>query len=152
MGHLWSRTWAASLVSLVLLLPAAAVRGEPPPALKDRIATIAKKLDAELASLQTLYKHLHAHPELSLQEEQTAARLAKELKGLGFEVTEKVGGTGVVGVLKNGDGPTVLVRTDMDALPVIGEDRPALRQQGPHARQGTATRSASCTPAATTCT
>ena len=68
--------------------------------------------------LVALYKHLHANPELSLQEEQTAARMAEELKKLGFEVTTKVGGHGVVGVLKNGTGPTVLVRTDMDALPV----------------------------------
>ncbi len=70
------------------------------------------------ASLETLYKYLHTHPELSFEEEQTAARMAKELKSLGFEVTTKVGVTGVVGVLKNGPGPTVLVRTDMDALPV----------------------------------
>ena len=56
---------------------------------------------------------------MSLHEARTAARLARELKELGFEVTENVGGHGVVGVLKNGDGPTVLVRTDMDALPVI---------------------------------
>src|SRR5262249_4527893 len=69
-------------------------------------------------SLEALYKHIHSHPELSLQEVQTAARLAKELKAVGFEVTEKVGSTGIVGVLKNGKGPTVLVRTDMDALPV----------------------------------
>src|SRR5262249_44054578 len=69
--------------------------------------------------LETLYKQLHSHPEVSLKEEQTSARLAKELRELGFEVSEKVGGYGVVGVLKNGAGPTVLVRTDMDALPVL---------------------------------
>ncbi len=61
---------------------------------------------------------MHTHPELSFEEVQSAARMAKELQGLGFEVTTKVGLTGVVGVLKNGPGPTVLVRTDMDALPV----------------------------------
>src|SRR5262249_39674763 len=72
-------------------------------------------------SLEMLYMHLHTHPELSHKETQTAARLAKELKDLGFEVTEKVGGNGVVGVFKNGKGPTVLVRTDMDALPVTEE-------------------------------
>jgi hippurate hydrolase len=66
-----------------------------------------------------LYQHLHANPELSLQEEQSAARMAKELKALGFDVTEKVGGHGVVGVLKNGKGPTVLVRADMDGLPIV---------------------------------
>src|SRR5262249_49857386 len=73
----------------------------------------------EFASLDKLYKHLHAHPELSFQEEQTARVMARELKALGFEVTTGVGGHGVVGVFKNGKGPTVLVRTDTDALPVI---------------------------------
>ncbi|MFN6053656.1 MAG: amidohydrolase, partial [Planctomycetia bacterium] len=70
-------------------------------------------------SLLDLYKHLHANPELSLQEFQTAKRMAKELSELGFEVHEKSGGTGVVGILRNGTGPTILVRTDMDALPVL---------------------------------
>src|SRR5262249_55469678 len=68
--------------------------------------------------------HWPANRKLALQEEQTAARLARELKETGFEVTTGVGGHGVVGVLKNGDGPTVLVRTDMDALPV--EERTGL--------------------------
>jgi hippurate hydrolase len=86
--------------------------------LKMRQDEIEKRIGAELEPLATLYKHLHAHPELSLQEEKTAQRLAAELKQLGFEVTEKVGGHGIVGVLRNGPGPTVLVRTDMDALPV----------------------------------
>jgi hippurate hydrolase len=93
--------------------------GLEPAAVKALSQEVRKRLDAEYASLELLYKHLHSHPELSLQEVQTAARLAKELKANGFEVTEKVGGTGIVGVLKNGKGPTVLVRTDMDALPVI---------------------------------
>lgn len=89
-----------------------------PATLKARAAAVRRAVDAELPSLVELYKYIHSHPELSLQEQQTAARLAKELKGLGFEVTEKVGGTGIVAVLKNGKGPTVLVRTDLDALPV----------------------------------
>lgn len=72
----------------------------------------------DYAFLEGLYKHLHANPELSFKEEKTAARMASELRALGFEVTEKVGGHGVVGVLKNGEGPTVLLRTDMDGLPV----------------------------------
>lgn len=76
------------------------------------------RIAADYPRLVALYKYIHTHPELSLHEEQTAARLARELRELGFEVTEKVGGTGVVGILKNGKGPTVLVRTDMDALPV----------------------------------
>lgn len=75
-------------------------------------------VDKELPSLVTLYQELHADPELSLQEEKTAARIAKELRAAGLEVTEKVGGHGVVGVLKNGPGPVLLLRTDLDGLPV----------------------------------
>jgi hippurate hydrolase len=74
---------------------------------------------SEIEELVALYRHLHAHPELSLQEKDTAARMAAELKTLGAEVTTGVGGHGVVGILKNGSGPTVLVRTDLDALPVV---------------------------------
>jgi len=85
--------------------------------------------DAELPSLLGIYKDVHSHPELSAQEERTAALVAKELRATGCEVTEHVGkfensklkAYGVVGVMKNGDGPTVLVRTDMDALPVEEE-------------------------------
>jgi hippurate hydrolase len=87
--------------------------------LAGRIADVDRRATAELPELVDLYKHFHQHPELSLMEEKSAARLAKEIKALGFEVTEKVGGTGVVAVLKNGNGPTVLVRADMDALPIV---------------------------------
>lgn len=68
--------------------------------------------------IEALYIDLHQHPELSFHETQTAEKMAQGLRKLGFEVTTGVGGTGVVGVLKNGAGPTVLIRTDMDALPV----------------------------------
>lgn len=82
----------------------------------------ADSLDAfigtERPALLKLYEHLHAHPELSFHEEKTSARMAEEIRALGFEVTEKVGGFGVVAVLKNGPGKTVLVRTDLDGLPV----------------------------------
>ncbi len=74
-----------------------------------------------LDELEQLYLWLHQHPELSLQETQTSKKLAAELKNSGFEVYENFGGTGIVGVLKNGKGPTVLVRADMDALPVKEE-------------------------------
>jgi amidohydrolase len=82
--------------------------------------------DAELPSLLGIYKDIHTHPELSAHEERTAALVAKELRAAGCQVSEHVGkyenpklkGYGVVGVMKNGNGPTVLVRTDMDALPV----------------------------------
>jgi hippurate hydrolase len=78
-------------------------------------------LKDELGELAQLYKTLHGAPELSFEEEQTAARMAEQLRDLGFDTTEKVGGHGVVGVLKNGDGPTLLLRADMDALPVVEE-------------------------------
>jgi amidohydrolase len=69
-------------------------------------------------SLDTLYRDLHRHPELSLREKETSRKLAVLLSEAGYEVTERVGGYGIVGVMKNGTGPTVLIRTDMDALPV----------------------------------
>jgi hippurate hydrolase len=72
----------------------------------------------DYAYLEKLYRHLHANPELSFAEEKTAARMAKELRLAGFKVTMKVGGHGVVGVLENGAGPVVMLRADMDALPV----------------------------------
>lgn len=81
-------------------------------------ADVASLTKEELPSLIALYKELHANPELSMHEDETAARVAKELRDAGLEVTEHVGGHGVVGVLKNGDGPVILVRTDLDALPV----------------------------------
>jgi amidohydrolase len=85
--------------------------------------------DAELPSLLGIYKDIHSHPELSGQEERTAGLVAKELRAAGCQVTEHLGkyensklqAYGVVGVMKNGDGPTVLVRTDIDALPVEEE-------------------------------
>lgn len=77
-----------------------------------------RRVSAEYPSLEKLYIDLHAHPELSFREVHTAAKLAEELKRLGIDVTAGVGGHGVVGVFRNGPGPTVLVRTDLDALPV----------------------------------
>ena len=85
--------------------------------------------DAELPSLITIYKDLHTHPELSGHEERSSAIVAKELKAAGYEMTDHVGkyekpiwtGFGVIGVMKNGDGPVVAVRTDLDALPVHEE-------------------------------
>jgi len=82
------------------------------------IRNIEELTAASYPQLDALYKHLHQNPELSLQEEKSAARMASELKKLGFEVKEKIGGHGVAGVFKNGSGPTVLIRADMDALPL----------------------------------
>jgi amidohydrolase len=78
----------------------------------------AAQVDAIYPEVETLYLDLHRNPELSLHEQQTAAKLAERARALGYEVTTGVGGTGIVAVLKNGTGPTVLFRTDMDALPV----------------------------------
>jgi amidohydrolase len=86
---------------------------------KDRLAEIDKILDAEIKDLVALYQHIHTNPELSLMEEKTAKRLADEMRKLGYDVTEKFGGHGVVAVLKNGDGPVLLIRTDMDGLPIV---------------------------------
>lgn len=81
-------------------------------------ALLAGSAAAAPVDLVTLYKDLHAHPELGFQEVRSAAILAAEARSAGFAVTEKVGRTGVVAVLKNGAGPTLLIRADMDALPV----------------------------------
>ena len=85
---------------------------------KPYLAAVDARVEAESADLLKLYTHLHENPELSLFEEQSAARMAKELTAAGFTVTTKFGGHGVVGILANGPGPTVMVRGDMDALPV----------------------------------
>ncbi|MDB5263556.1 MAG: amidohydrolase [Adhaeribacter sp.] len=82
---------------------------------------IVQYIQTAYPDLRNLYQHLHTNPELSFQEKNTSARIATELKNLGFAVTQNVGGYGVVGVLKNGSGPTVLIRTDLDALPILEE-------------------------------
>src|SRR5213594_208849 len=104
-------------IFLLTILPALSLFGQPTPQ---------SLADAELPSLLGIYKDVHTHPELSGHEERTSAIIAKELRAAGCQVTEHLGkyeksdlkGNGVVGVMKNGDGPTVLVRTDLDALPV----------------------------------
>ena len=79
---------------------------------------ILSNLEKLLPDLETLYKDIHAHPELSMQETRTAALAADRLRASSYEVTAGIGKTGVVGLLRNGDGPTVMLRADMDALPV----------------------------------
>jgi len=76
-------------------------------------------LGTVLPDLESLYKDIHSHPELSMQEKRTAGIAAEHLRSTGFDVTTGIGKTGVVGVLKNGDGPTIMLRADMDALPVL---------------------------------
>jgi len=96
----------------LLLLSLAPALGQSLPEILDGL------VKAELGSLEALYKHLHANPELSHHEQATAARIASELRAAGYAVTTGIGGYGVVAVMKNGPGPTVLMRTDLDALPV----------------------------------
>lgn len=84
----------------------------------DRVENI---IDEQIGSWLDLYRDLHTQPELSFYEYKTAATMAAKLKALGFEVKEGVGGTGVVGVLRNGPGPAIMVRTDIDALPIVEE-------------------------------
>lgn len=81
--------------------------------------TIRADIAADMPGLMTIYRDLHANPELSFQEVKTAKKLAEEARKLGFEVTEGVGKTGVVAVMKNGPGPVVMLRADMDGLPVV---------------------------------
>src|SRR6266566_5208342 len=108
-----------SIFSLSTLIPALTFAQQTPQSLAD----------AELPSLLAIYKDVHSHPELSAHEEHTSAMVAKQLRAAGCAVTEHFGiydkpelkGYGVIGIMKNGDGPTVLVRTDMDALPVEEE-------------------------------
>lgn len=76
------------------------------------------QIKAQMPSLMTIYDDLHANPELSFMEERSAAIMAREARTLGFEVTEKVGGHGVVAVMRNGAGPVVMLRADMDGLPM----------------------------------
>lgn len=116
--------WVASLPAPALAAPGALAAPAAPaapagsgssPALREALGGLA----TDLPSLLSLYRELHQQPELSMQEAKTAARMAAEVKALGFEVTTGVGKHGVVAVLRNGPGPTLLLRTDMDGLPVV---------------------------------
>jgi len=100
------RTALALLAASVLAAPASA-------------ATLNEAVQADMPQLMVLYRDLHANPELSMQEVRSPAKLAAEMRKLGFTVTEKVGKTGVVSVMKNGEGPVLMIRADMDGLPVV---------------------------------
>ena len=84
----------------------------------NQVTAVLKGLDQLPPDLEALYKDVHSHPELSMQESRTAGIAAERLRRAGYDVTTNVGGTGVVGLLRNGDGPTVMLRADMDALPI----------------------------------
>lgn len=81
--------------------------------------SLSSDIEQDYPYLQRLFEHFHANPELSMQEYETSERLARELSEAGFEVTRGIGKTGLVGVMRNGDGPTVMIRADMDGLPVL---------------------------------
>jgi hippurate hydrolase len=100
---------SARLLFLGLLAASSAFAPAPSPS---------KEVDGVYPDAHALYLDLHQNPELSAHETQTAAKLAGRLRGIGYEVTEHVGGTGIVAILKNGAGPTVMMRTELDALPV----------------------------------
>lgn len=88
------------------------------PASLNGMAAVLSRLKALLPEIEALYKDIHAHPELSMQEMRTAGIAADRLRKAGYEVTTGIGRTGVVGLLRNGEGPTVMLRADMDALPI----------------------------------
>jgi amidohydrolase len=118
-AHLWNKRNLLSLsMSVGLALTSVGAQGQSPTV----DGNFSKAVDALVArhypSVETLYKDIHASPELAFEETKTAKKLAKELRDLGFEVTEGVGKTGVVGLFRNGSGPTVMVRTELDALPM----------------------------------
>lgn len=86
---------------------------------EDTASIVLANLDRLRSDLEALYKDVHSHPELSMRETRTAGIVAERLKQAGYEVTTAVGKTGVVGLLRNGEGPTVMLRADMDALPIV---------------------------------
>jgi hippurate hydrolase len=107
--------------SFTLLAPACAPAAAQSPAAPSSAplkGAVASRVDAMYPWADAIYKDLHAHPEIAFQETRSAAKLAAEMRKLGFEVTEKVGRTGLVALLRNGAGPTVLVRTELDGLPM----------------------------------
>ena len=124
------KTSALFLTAAVALLPAFAQAGDlDPAAAKARIDAI---LTRDYSGLEHIYEDIHAHPEVAFQETRTASLLAGKMRKLGFEVTEKVGKTGIVAIYRNGKGPTVLIRTELDALPM--EEKTGLPYAS-HARQ-----------------
>src|SRR5215217_2132934 len=98
-------------LSLCMLLGAATASAQ-------QRSGLAAEVERAFPQSEALYRDLHKNPELSSHETATAAKLAAELRQIGFQVTTGVGGTGVVGILKNGAGPAVMLRTELDALPV----------------------------------
>src|SRR3954466_14395732 len=99
------KIFAAMLLACAMSVPASA-------------QDLRQAIAGDMGDLMALYRDLHAHPELSMQETRSAARMGAEARRAGFTVTTGVGGTGVVAVMENGPGPVLLLRADMDALPL----------------------------------
>ena len=112
---------AMPLLTLAMLLASAPVRADP----------LGEAVAADMPGLTAIYRDLHAHPELSFKEGRSAGIMASEAKKAGFTVTTGVGGTGVVAVMKNGPGPVLMLRADMDALPVTEQTGLAYASQNP---------------------
>ena len=140
---------SASILPVLLLLGGLAAGPAAQAAEAKAVAAqrpaVSALLDKSYAHLDALYKDLHAHPELGHQETATAAKLAAEMKALGFTVTEGVSGTGVVAIYKNGPGPVVMVRTELDGLPM--EEKSGL----PYASRDTQTWRGKASPVAHSC-
>ena len=102
-----------------LLLLCALITGDALAAPDAVVTRLRADVDSVYPQVESLYIDLHKNPELSLHEEKTSAKLAERMRKLGYDVTTNVGGFGIVAILKNGPGPTLMIRTDMDALPVL---------------------------------
>src|SRR3546814_2062215 len=123
--------WSSDVCSSDLLIPAAErilpMNVQSKSKASDKAAVL-EKIDALLPELERIYVDLHQNPELSMQAVRTAGIAADWLEKYGFEVHRNIGKTGVVGLLKNGEGPCILLRADMDGLPVRSEEHTSERQ------------------------
>jgi len=114
-------------------------------------AQLSQDVNSVYPRAESLYIDLHKNPELGFHEQRTAAELTQRMKSLGYEVTTGVGGTGIVAIMKNGTGPTVMMRTELDALPV--QEKTGLPYASTVTRRTLPAKpSRLCMPAATTCT
>lgn len=140
-----TRKFCAVAALAVTLGSAQAAELDPQP-LKPQLQQLIAQMYPQMRGI---YEDLHANPELGFQETRTAAKLAAEMRRLGFEVTEGIGKTGLVAIYRNGAGPTVMVRTELDALPM--EEKPACPMRAGPRPSTTARRALSPIAAATTC-
>src|SRR5262245_55254291 len=114
-----NREYGLKFILLILLLNGGSllVYSGDSPTPKEILSLVEQQYD----SLFQLHRHLHSNPELSYREAKTAERVARELESAGFQITTNFGGYGLVGVMNNGEGPTLMIRTDLDGLPVAEE-------------------------------